>query len=170
MKKGILLIVLLNISPFMAQQITPKTAFLEKWENSKNYLIEMTEAMPEENYDFKPTEREMSFSEQLLHIKQNMEWLSTTYFTENEDKKEENTSQKSKDEIIAELKNSFDTVLEIVKNTPDENLQETVDFFAGPKSKLQILNLLQDHVTHHRGQLIVYLNLKNVKPPKYVGW
>ncbi len=170
MKKGILLIVLLNISTFMAQQITPKSAFLEKWENSKNYLLKVAKAMPEENYGFKPTEREMSFSEQLLHIKQNMDWLSTSYFTKNEYKKEENTLQKSKSEIISELKISFDTVLEIIKNTPDENLQETVEFFAGPKSKLQILNLLQDHVTHHRGQLIVYLNLKNVKPPKYIGW
>jgi uncharacterized damage-inducible protein DinB len=157
-------------SNLMAQQITVKSAFLEKWENSKNYLIEMAEAMPEENYNFKPTEREMSFSEQLLHIKQNMDWLSTSYFTKKDYKKEENSIQKSKSEIISELKKSFDTVLEIVKNTPEENLQETVEFFAGPKSKLQILNLLQDHVTHHRGQLIVYLNLKNVKPPKYVGW
>jgi len=170
MKKGILLIVLLNISTFMAQQITPKSAFLEKWENSKNYLLEIAETMPEENYDFKPTEREMSFSEQLLHIKQNMDWLSTSYFTDKDYKKEEKPNQKSKSEIISELKKSFDLVLEIVKNTPDENLQETVEFFAGPKSKLQIINLLQDHVSHHRGQLIVYLNLKNVKPPKYVGW
>ena len=157
-------------SNLMAQQITPKSAFLEKWENSKNYLIEIAETMPEENYNFKPTEREMSFSEQLLHIKQNMDWLSTSYFTEKEYKKEEKPTQISKAKIISELKKSFDTVLEIVKNTPDENLQETVEFFAGTKSKLQILNLLQDHVTHHRGQLIVYLNLKKIKPPKYIGW
>ncbi|PHS67006.1 MAG: DinB family protein [Flavobacterium sp.] len=170
MKKGILLIVLLNISTFMAQQITPKTAFLEKWENSKNYLLEIAEAMPEENYGFKPTEREMSFSEQLLHIKQNMDWLSTSYFTEKEYTKAKKPLHKSKAEIISELKKSFDSVFEIIRTSPDESLQETVTFFAGPKSKLQILNLLQDHVTHHRGQLIVYLNLKDVKPPKYVGW
>ncbi|MFK5982045.1 MAG: DinB family protein [Flavobacteriaceae bacterium] len=171
MKKTVLLFFIIsNISIVMAQQTTVKSAFLEKWKNSKNYLIEIAEAMPEENYSFKPTEREMSFSEQLLHIKQNMDWLSTSYFTEREYKKDEDSVQKSKAELISELKKSFDTVLEIVKNTPDENLQETVEFFAGPKSKLQIINLLQDHVTHHRGQLIVYLNLKGVKPPKYVGW
>ena len=166
----ILLFGIIYTSNLMAQQTTVKSAFLEKWENSKNYLIEIAEAMPEENYNFKPTEREMSFSEQLFHIKQNMDWLSTSYFTVKEYKKEEYAAQKGKTEIISELKKTFDTVLEIVEKTPEENLQETVDFFAGPKSKLQILNLLQDYVTHHRGQLIVYLNLKNVKPPKYVGW
>jgi len=126
--------------------------------------------MPEENYDFKPTEREMSFGEQLLHIKQNMDWLSTSYFTEKEYKKEESPSDKSKTKIISELKNSFNLVSEIIKTTSEESFKETVEFFAGSKNKLQILNLLQDHVTHHRGQLIVYLNLKNLKPPKYIGW
>lgn len=161
---------IINTPILMAQQTTPKLAFLEKWENSKNYLLEIAEAMPEENYGFKPTEREMSFGEQLLHIKQNMDWLSTSYFTSETYKKEENAQQKSKAEIISELKKSFNRVSEILKNTSDESLQETVEFFAGPKSKLQILNLLQDHVTHHRGQIIVYLNLKEVKPPKYIGW
>ncbi|MGK0251702.1 MAG: putative damage-inducible protein DinB, partial [Gammaproteobacteria bacterium] len=49
-------------------------------------------------------------------------------------------------------------------------LKGTVEFFAGPKSRMQILNLLQDHVTHHRGQLIVYLNLNSIEPPQYSGW
>ncbi|WP_374662973.1 DinB family protein [Parasegetibacter sp. NRK P23] len=37
-------------------------------------------------------------------------------------------------------------------------------------SKLQIINLLSDHQTHHRGQLLVYLRLCGLTPPKYVGW
>jgi len=172
MKKTLfaLLVIVFNISAIMAQQITPKLAFLEKWENSKNYLIAIAEAMPEDTYSYKPTEREMSFKEQLLHIKGNMEWLSTSYFTKTEYKKSKNEASKSKAETIAELENAFDAVIQIIKKTPDEDLKETVEFFAGPKSKLQILNLLQDHVTHHRGQLIVYLNLNEIKPPKYSGW
>ncbi|NJL74904.1 MAG: hypothetical protein HC892_07620 [Saprospiraceae bacterium] len=30
--------------------------------------------------------------------------------------------------------------------------------------------LMNDHLTHHRAQMIVYLRLKDVQPPKYVGW
>lgn len=153
-----------------AQKTTVKEAFLEKWENSKNYLVAMAELMPEEEYDYKPTERQRSFKEQLLHIKDNMEWLSTSYFTSELEKSHEKDVPNSKTEIIVVLGIAFDTVSEIIKNTSEESLTETVEFFAGPKTKLQILNLLQDHVTHHRGQLIVYLNLKNIEPPKYVGW
>lgn len=154
----------------MSQKTTVKEAFLEKWNNSKDYLLGMAEAMPEEHYDFKPTERQMSFKEQLVHMKGNMDWLSTTYFTDTEFTRENSEIPASKAEIIALVSAAFDATSEIIKNTPEEKLSETVEFFAGPKSKLQILNLLQDHVTHHRGQLIVYLNLNEVEPPGYVGW
>jgi uncharacterized damage-inducible protein DinB len=170
MKLFVLAIAILFISYGIAQQATPKEAFLEKWENSKNYLLAVAEAMPEGSYDFKPSERQMTFKEQLVHIKGNMDWLSTTYFMETEFKREKATLPATKAETIALLSNSFDAAFTIIKNTSEAELSTTVDFFAGPKSKLQILNLLQDHVTHHRGQLLVYLNLKDVEPPKYVGW
>ena len=144
--------------------------FLEKWQNSKTYLLDVAKAMPEEKYTFKPTEREMTFGEQLLHIKGNMDWLSTSYFTDEKYDKKKDDTKYSKEEIISMLEKSFDNVFENIKNSKPESLKEKVEFFAGPKTKLQILNLLQDHVTHHRGQLIVYLNLNEIVPPKYVGW
>ena len=151
----------------MKAQNDVKSAFLLKWENSKNYLLEIAKAMPEANYNYKPTERQMSFQEQLIHIQGNMDWLSSKYFN---GEKTEKIDPKSKEEIINQLTASFDNVAEILKKVPLEELSTEVEFFAGPKSKLQILNLLQDHVTHHRGQLIVYLNLNTIEPPKYRGW
>ena len=146
------------------------SAFLLKWENSKNYLIEMVELMPEENFNYKPTEREMSFQEQLLHIRGNMVWLSEKYFVAENYVKSEKIDPKTKAETITALNIAFDNVTNIIKNVSPNDLPIEVAFFAGPKSKLQILNLMQDHVTHHRGQLIVYLNLNEIKPPKYSGW
>ena len=168
--KNILLVLTISFSTLGFSQNETIEAFLEKWQNSKTYLIDIAKAMPEENYSFKPTEREMSFGDQLLHIKGNMDWLSTSYFTNETFDKKKETKTYTKDEIILMLEKSFNTVYDIIKNTPADKLKEKVDFFAGEKTKLQILNLLQDHVTHHRGQLIVYLNLKEVTPPKYVGW
>lgn len=168
MKKYILLIVIFATTIAKAQD-TPISAFLEKWENSKNYLVEMAEAMPEDKYDYKPTERQKSFREQLLHIKQNMDWLSNTYFAKAKMENKQATYT-TKAAIIEAIKTAFDNTATIIKTTTSEELKVIVEFFAGPKTKLQILNLLQDHVTHHRGQLIVYLNLNDIKPPKYRGW
>jgi uncharacterized damage-inducible protein DinB len=170
MKKIALYVALLFFGTGFSQQSYSKEAFLEKWNNSRDYTLAIAELMPTELYGFKPTERQLSFKEQLLHIKDNMDWLSATYFAANHYKRAPAAIEISKEDIIKLLTEAFNASAALVKKTSTEELEETVDFFAGPKSKLQILNLLQDHATHHRGQLIVYLNLKNITPPKYVGW
>jgi uncharacterized damage-inducible protein DinB len=164
----IFLCILICGTHLIAQQETPKGAFLEKWENSKNYLLEVIKAMPEEDFGFKPTDRQMSFEEQLLHIQKNIEWLTNKYFQEKD--APVTATDGTKEALIKSLTQSFENTSEVVTSTTEEELAETVSFFAGPKSRLQILNLLQDHLTHHRGQLIVYLNLKGIEPPSYVGW
>jgi len=168
MKKLILILFVLNFN-FMTGQELVKTVFLEKWENSKTYLIEVAQAMPEEEYSFKPTEREMSFTEQIQHICENMLWLSKSYISPI-NSQEINTKVTSKKELLALIDLSFSTSANRVSQLSDLDLSQKVDFFAGQKNKLQILNLMQDHVTHHRGQLIVYLNLNSIKPPRYTGW
>lgn len=153
-----------------AQQTDVKSAFLEKWNNSKEYLIAIAQAMPEDKYDFKPTERQMSFKTQLIHIEGNMYWLGTTYFNLETVGEKEDITSLSKEELIIAIQSSFDGVHNAVTAMDAKKFKEEVEFFAGPKSRLQILNLLQDHVTHHRGQLIVYLNLCEIDLPRYSGW
>ncbi|MDF1517561.1 MAG: DinB family protein [Lutibacter sp.] len=99
-----------------------------------------------------------------------MHWLSESYLVEGDFVKSEKINPIGKTEILKDLRIEFDKVSEIVKMVSLEDLSTEVAFFSGPKSKLQILNLLQDHVTHHRGQLVIYLNLNGVVPPKYIGW
>jgi len=170
MKKYLFVLAFFAISIANAQQDTPISAFLEKWENSKNYLVQIAELMPEDKYSYKPTARQDTFRELLLHIKQNMDWLSTSYFSKYTKNNQKKATYTTKAEVIAAIKEAFNNTAVIIKKANPEELKEVVDFFAGPKTKLQILNLLQDHVTHHRGQLVVYLNLNDIKPPRYVGW
>ena len=170
MKKILFILFGFFIFPLQSQDLV-LTTFLEKWENSKTYLVAMAEAMPSDKFNFRPTERQMAFQDQLMHIKSNMEWLGNTYFGgQKQNKTKTSKSKLTKEETIQSLIAGFDEVSTIIKNTPSAALSDKVEFFAGKKTKLQILNLLQDHVTHHRGQLIVYLNLNNIEPPGYVGW
>jgi hypothetical protein len=37
-------------------------------------------------------------------------------------------------------------------------------------NKYQFLNLIQDNQAYHFGQLIDYLRLITIYPPKYIGW
>lgn len=81
MKKPILLLILL-VSNFIFAQVEVVSTFVKKWDNSKDYLVAVAQAMPEDKYDYKPTAREMSFREQLFHIQDNVNWLSITHFLE----------------------------------------------------------------------------------------
>ncbi len=144
--------------------------FKIKWKNAAAYTLEIAELMPEEHYDFKPTEEEMSFQQQLLHIMSNANWLSSDFLGGEKLTQDLRTAEYSKAEVIAILREGFANVAAALENLQPEQLEESVKFFAGPMNKRQIMTLLNDHHTHHRGQLIVYLRLNGVKPPRYVGW
>lgn len=147
-----------------------KSNFLKKWKNAAEYTIECAESMPEDKYDYKPTEEAMSFREQLLHMMRNMMWLSSDYLGGEKYDKALKDVQPSKAEMITMLKETFKMSTETVTNFPPEKLKEVVDFFAGPMEKQQIMMLMTDHMTHHRGQILVYMRLCGAKAPKYRGW
>ncbi len=127
--------------------------------------------MPEEKYGFKPVPDEMSFGEQLLHLSSNLGWLCLSYLdgSENPVTKTDTKVQKKK-EIISVLNKTYDYAINLLRRFEPAHLADTVSFFAGSMNKLQIINLLNDHQTHHRAQMLVYLRLNGIKPPDYVGW
>lgn len=141
-----------------------------KWRNAKTYTLKVAELMPEEQYNFKPVPNEMSFGEQLLHIADNMNWLSSTYLAGSKQNNKSEAKVLSKRSVINTVRAAYDSALSVHYRLTTKQLNEVVPFFAGPKSRRQILILMHDHQTHHVGQLIVYLRLKDIKPPDYVGW
>ena len=141
----------------------------ERLTNSKSYALAVAEAMPEADYSFAPVESEMSFGKQLLHMADNMRWICSSYLGATIAESEVPTAN-DKAAIISRLANAFDIAIATVKNFPENDLATEVNFFAGPKSKMQMINLLNDHQAHHRGQLVVYLRMKGIKPPRYIGW
>jgi len=147
-----------------------KIDFLEKWSNQKTYLLELLEMMPEEHYDFKPTEEEMTFKKLVIHITSNMLWLSKSYLEGGEFEALVRNADPSKAELIDYVSRAFDFAYQAAENTPPHYLETRVSFFAGEKNIRQMYELMDDHLTHHKGQLTVYLRLNGLKPPRFVGW
>ena len=144
---------------------------LQKWQNAASYTLEVAQGMPFEKFDFKPMDEERSFGQQLVHIGENMTWLAGDYLA----KQKFNHPLKGKKELtpveIIELLNaSLAFAQEAIAHTSPDSLSVTKSFFAGPMSRRQIIALMHDHHTHHRGQLLVYLRLNGIKAPKYRGW
>jgi len=161
----------LNSLCLIGQNHIPVKELEEKWKNSMEYTLEIAELMPDSLYDFKPTDEEMSFGEQLLHMRENMTWLSQVYMMNHTNYRMENKELPSlASEIKKEIHDAYTLAMIAHKEMDINRLNDKMDFFAGPKSVRQIIHLMHDHATHHRGQLIVYLRLNGIKPPKYRGW
>lgn len=146
-------------------------ASISRLQNSKEYTLKVAKLMPEEKYGFKPVPDEMSFGEQLLHISANLNWLTASYITNIKVPATKAATQvQKKEEVIQVLNKTYDFAISALESFEASHLADTVSFFAGPKTKLQIINLISDHQTHHRAQLLVYLRLNGIKPPEYIGW
>ncbi|WP_158859574.1 DinB family protein [Lunatibacter salilacus] len=145
--------------------------FLQRWKSSKEYMVAVAEAMPEDAYGFKPVTEEMTFAEQLMHIAVVIEWhtfsrfggLDTPFRSD-----EFRLDSRSKDEVIRVMVAEFDKAADFIKQFDPGRLDETNTYSEFTRSRRQFLMLLADHVTHHRGQLLVYLRLKGIKPPNYI--
>lgn len=146
-------------------------AAITKLENSQSYTLKVASLMPENLYSFKPVAEEMSFGEQLLHLSSNMGWLCSAYLSiEPNPVIKADASLLKKEDIKLVLEKAYSFAIATLKNFKENELTDSVKFFAGPMNKLQIINLLSDHQTHHRAQILVYLRLNGIKPPAYVGW
>ncbi len=168
-------IVLFNsvTSPLFGQQDNYIKDYLERFENSRKYLILVAEMMPEDKYDFKATPESMSFAENLMHIGYAVDWHSQSLLggRESRDWKTDTVfkvADKSKEEMIATINKTFDDTIEIIKKFDTTQFDDELDYFGLNRTKRQIFSLLADHITHHRGQMLVYLRLNGVVPPRYV--
>ena len=142
----------------------------KKWENAAAYTLEVAHLMPLENYNFQPAKEVMTFGEQLLHITFNMNWLGNRYLNANLHSIDSFNGITEKDLIIKILDEGFNNALQAMRSLALEELDDEVDFFAGSLTKRQIIHLMHDHLTHHRGQLIIYLRMRGIEPPRYIGW
>ena len=132
-----------------------KESLLSLIENSRTYTFAVAEAMPENLDSFKPAADTWSFMEQLHHIAYGIEWWKDNYVKGVKIAWEPPAISKSRKEVVDYLGKAYDSLKDAVnKATMSDDLIK--GFFA-----------TLDHITHHRGQLIVYLRCNGITPPEY---
>ena len=160
-------------APAFGQEDEFVNDYLERLENSRKYLILVAEIMPEDKYEFKASPDSKSFAENLMHIAWAMDWHSQSLLggrkardwnTDTELKVED----KSKEEMIATIDNTFKETIALITAFDTSKFNDRLDYLGLDRSKRQIFLLLADHITHHRGQMLVYMRLNGLKPPRYV--
>ncbi len=160
-------------SPLFAQQDNFIKDYLERLENSRKYLILVAETMPENKYGFKATPEEKTFAGNLMHIGLAIDWHCQSLIggRKSRDNRTDTTFQvgnKSKKEMIDTIDKTFDEAIKLIKQFDTTHFDDRLDYFGLNRTKRQIFLLLADHVTHHRGQMLVYMRLNGLVPPKYI--
>jgi len=139
---------------------------IKKWKGNKRYTLKFVDLIGEDQLDFKPVEGTKTYQSQLSHI---TTWLRThsRFVTETELSK---PKTKTKAELQAALNDFFDSLLTFLEQSTEEELSQKVKVWYGTVSKKFILSTMDNHLAHHRGQLVVYLRHLGIKPPSYTGW
>lgn len=160
-------------APLFAQQDPFIKDYVERLENSRTYLILVAENMPENKYEFKATSESKSFAENLMHISWAMDWHSQSLLGGRDARDWKTDTElrvvdKSKEEMIAAINKTFDEAIQLIIQFDVTKLNDELDYLGLNRTKRQILLLLADHISHHRGQMIVSMRLNGLVPPRYV--
>ena len=142
--------------------------FSKHWTTAKDLAVEVAEAMPADDYGFKPVPEEMSFGEQMLHIAAaNYGYCAVLNDTKSPFVSGEKGAKIDKTDAVKQLTASFDYCSEAFSKLTDANLDELHGSGEHKVASRDVMLGVIVHMAHHRGQAEVYLRLKGIKPPQY---
>ena len=154
------------VLPALAQDAgTVPSVLVDHWKTSKKYVIALAEQMPAEDYGFKPNPAEMSFGEQMAHIAGTNSYFFATLSGQKDPLGKPANFEKAT--VIKMLNDSYDFVISALGTINHDTMMKTFDGEGGKMTGMEMMLLAVDHTAHHRGQCIVYLRAKNIKPTDY---
>lgn len=133
------------------------------------------EVIPENLFDWKPHERSMSLGDLSLLVAEMPKWIQVMI---EESEVDFGTYEHFRAKDTAELVKHFDENLEGAKNALQNVSDETFDEPFHLKNNGQIVLIaskkdqisdIVNHLVHHRGQLTVFMRLKDIPVPSIYG-
>lgn len=148
---------------------TTMEEFLRKWENSKQFTLEVVDKMPDNLYDYKPEAAGMSFNEQVTHLSSAIAGISQRFLNGTDPGFAIDAKPATKAELRAFVEKCYDYGTKTFKNLGSPALDEKIEIFGSKASRREVISLIDDHCTHHRGAAISYIRANGIEPPRYRG-
>jgi|SRR5215813_14787487 len=160
-------VLLLAISLFFATtraQGQAAAEYAKHFEALSKLSVAVAEAMPADQYGFKPHPESMNFGELMAHI-------ATTNYQFCAGLKDADAPSmpdpKDKDAYVKFLSDSFAYCSETIPKLTTEQLECKHNSPDGNLPGREVLLAMYVHVAHHRGQADIYLHDKGIRPPGY---
>ena len=139
----------------------------QRYTTVRDNLQKAAEAMPEENYAFKPTPQIRSFGELIAHVADAQ--MAICGGAVGKPKRGTAASKTSKADLVAALKDSSAGCDAIFDGTTEANAATPASMGPMKTSRLGLLEYNIGHDMEEYGYLAVYLRLKGIVPPTSAG-
>lgn len=145
---------------------SPAGEYDKHFEALSQLSIAVAEAMPADQYSFRPHPESMTFGELMNHI-------ASTNFAFcaglNDTKAPSSPAAAATDKpaVVKYLSDSFSYCSGIIPKLSAAQLDAVHDSPDGRLPGREVLLAMYVHVAHHRGQAEIYLRDKGIRPPRY---
>jgi uncharacterized damage-inducible protein DinB len=149
-----------------AQGVTLAGDMLKDWQQQKNTMVAIAEAMPEDKFGYKSTPPQRSYGEQVMHVVQVNQMLLGTLGAKTPAPMI-NMKATSRADILQALRQSYDYGEAVFKEFNDSAWTQAVmgPRFIGQATRVRIANFAMTHTMDIYGQMVVYLRLNMIVPP-----
>jgi uncharacterized damage-inducible protein DinB len=140
---------------------------LDAYETETLKITGIWSSFPESTMDYRPHPKSRSVIEQLEHqVQSEGRWMKTMLGIDTGDP---NPVSRKRRAFIEKYKADAGLRLAALRNMPEAWWRETTMFFDVARSRAWVLARRINHSAHHRGQLVVYLRLLDVRVPSVYG-
>jgi uncharacterized damage-inducible protein DinB len=131
----------------------------------KANLLSSADKMPEESYNFKPTDAVRSYGQIIGHLADAQYTFCSTAMGEKNPGLNIEKSKTTKAELVSALKDAVAYCDKAYDSMTDATGAQMVKFFGMDMPKLGVLNINNLHDMEHYGNLVTYMRMKNIVPP-----
>jgi uncharacterized damage-inducible protein DinB len=131
----------------------------------KAILLRSAEKVPDENYNFKPTDTVRSYGQIVGHVADAQYLFCSIVLGEKNPTQKIEETKTSKADLIAALKDVFAYCDKAYDGMTDASATQMVKAFGEDTPKLGVLTINNTHTAEHYGNLVTYMRLKNIVPP-----
>ena len=131
----------------------------------KTILVGSAEKMPEESYNFKPTEAVRSYGQIVGHLADAQNNFCALALGETNPGLKIEQTKTTKADLVAALKDALAYCDKAYDTMTDASGTQTVKLFGIDMPKFGVLNINNAHDMEHYGNLVTYMRLKNIVPP-----
>jgi uncharacterized damage-inducible protein DinB len=140
---------------------------------SRDQVMALAKAVPEEKYGWRPAEGVRSFREVFLHLAYAIHLqLKIADGLTKDALKQELATQKDvesrplgKDEVLKTLDEAFAAANTAFLNAKPGSLTRDIDFFGIPTTQRGVYGFVNTHIGEHLGQAIAYARMNGIVPP-----